>query len=151
MQLALAQDKAKSKTQLANDLAAKGLILNPDGTVAPIRGYGSALGGIKNEETIAGIPGEVAKGQAMIPIDVQKQQALLPGEVSKAAQVAQATAPIDIAKAQQVYATTQAPQNKFANTDKLRDDFRNDANVKNYQTVVPIYKSMVDAAKTNRS
>lgn len=149
MQIESAKSKQAAKYQLQNDLASKGLTLNPDGSVTPIQGFGTALGGIQNEQTIAGIPGKVAEGQAMIPVDVQKQQALIPGEVSKATQVAQATAPIEAAKDIGVYNATQALQNKFSNTDKLRDDFRNDPNVKNYQTVVPIYKSMVDAAGRN--
>lgn len=147
--LTLEEKKAGSKIQLANDLAAKGLVMGPNGQVTKMQGFGEAMGGIKNDETMASIPGEVAKGNAMIPVKVGEQQALIPGEVNKATQVAQATAPIEAAKAKDVYASTQGVQNKFSNTDKLRDDFRNDANVKNYQTVVPIYKSMVDAAKTN--
>ena len=149
MQLDLAKDKQKSKSQLANDLLAKGLVLNTDGSISAVQGYGSALGGIKNEETIAGIPGKVAEGQAMIPVDVQKQQALMPGAVTEAQLKAQATAPIEAAKDIGVYNSTQGPQKVFENTEKLRDDFANNANVKNYQTVVPIYKSMVEAAGRN--
>jgi hypothetical protein len=147
--LDLTKAERTARLQLANELMGKGLKLNPDGTVSPVSGYGTAVGGIKNEETMASIPGEVAKGKAMIPVEVQKQSALIPGEVSKATQVAQATAPIDAAKEIGVYNSTQGPQKKIENTEKLADDFHQDKNVQAYQTMVPVYKSMVDAAGRN--
>ncbi len=100
----------------------------------------------------------VAQAQALLPIETQKAlgiaKGMLPIEVQKAAETAKATLPTEVAKAQaSAQATAQAQANSpvqiNANKEKLSDDYRQDQNIKNYQTVLPVMESMKKAANDN--
>lgn len=152
-QLSLGQARAKAKIDLQNQLMGQGKMLAPDGSVTAVPGFGAATGQTANESTMAQISGDVAKQNALIPGQVsgavQQAQALIPVNAQGAAANAAATMPYDVAKAQTVYNTTQGPQNKQNNIEKIRDDVRGDMNIKNYQTVQPIMESIKQAATTD--
>jgi hypothetical protein len=157
-----------AKLKAIQDLYAKGLMPGANGGLTAVPGYGEATGQNAAAATTAQIPADVAKQGAMIPGAVsqatQTAQALSPITTQTAANTAAATAPIEIQKAVDtaartapitaakdigVYNSTQGPQQKQNNIEKLRDDVRQDMNVKNYQTVSPIIESMKQAVKTD--